>query len=151
MGDQNWAGRSPDAGENCQQKNPWGTFVGGGQVGAVEGLPSAIDQCWAEEADELGWPLCVSMCVWVGVCVCWCVWTCGYMSIPWMGGNLSFKTTSFNVRFCLNCHLSFITSMTLGKLLIIGLAVLQFPFLKTGIHSLFNQYWLVPMLFQALL
>lgn len=59
-----------------------------------------------------------------------------------MGKGAYLSRLGFSIRFHLKYHLSLITSVTLGKLLIIGLAVPKFPYLKMGIHSLFNKYWL---------
>lgn len=66
------------------------------------------------------------------------------------GESLSFTTIDFGIKFCLKYHLSLITSVALGKLLIIDLAVPQFPCLKIGIHSVFDKCDWVPALFQAL-
>lgn len=62
----------------------------------------------------------------------------------WDGrGSISFRTLGFSIRFCLKYHLSLITSVTLRHLLIIVLAVPQFPYLKMEMHLLlFNKYWL---------
>ena len=56
------------------------------------------------------------------------------------GESISFKTVGFGIRFCLKYDLSLITSMPFSKLLIIGLLVTQFLYVKMGIHSLFNKY-----------
>lgn len=57
-------------------------------------------------------------------------------------GSLALKTIGFGIGSCFKYHLLLITSLTLGKLLIIVCGAVQFLCLNMVSHSLFSKYWL---------